>query len=252
MLDQEQRTALLELHRRGLGVRAIAKAMGIGRGTVRKVLRSGSSEVPRLARPEKAEPHRERILELYSRCKNNLARVHEELIAEGATVSYPALTAFCRRAGIGQVEKIPAGRYDFGPGQEMQHDTSGHEIVLNGKTRKVQTASLVLCYSRMLFFQFYPRFTRFECKVFLAEALGYMGGACGVCMTDNTHVVVLSGTGREMVPVPEMEAFGARYGFIFHAHEKGDGRPPATLESHFSVGTHGKPTLISANRGSMG
>jgi hypothetical protein len=27
-------------------------------------------------------------------------------------------------------------------------------------------------------------------------------------MIDNTHVVVLRGTGREMIPVPEMEAFG--------------------------------------------
>ena len=243
MLDQDQRTAILELQRRGLGVRAIAKAMGTGRATVRKVIRSGSSEVPRLLRPEKAEPHRERILELHASCKGNLARVHEELVADGATVSYPALTAFCRRAGIGQPEKIPAGRYDFEPGQEMQHDTSGHDVVLNGKTRKVQTASLVLCYSRMLFFQFYPRFTRFECKVFLSEALSYMAGACGVCMTDNTHVVVLSGTGREMVPVPEMEAFGARHGFIFHAHEKGDAnrsgrveRPFGFIEGNFLAG----------------
>ena len=169
--------------------------------------------------------------------------MHEELVVEGATVSYPALTAFCRRAGIGQPEKIPAGRYDFEPGTEMQHDTSGHEIVLGGKTRKVQTASLVLCYSRMLFFQFYPRFTRFECKVFLTEALSYMGGACGVCMIDNTHVVVLGGTGQDMVPVPEMEAFGERYGFSFRAHEKGDAnrsgrveRPFGFIEGNFLAG----------------
>jgi len=101
----------------------------------------------------------------------------------------------------------------------------------------------VLCFSRMLFFQFYPRFTRFECKVFLSEALSYIGGACGVCMTDNTHVVVLNGTGREMVPVPEMEAFGERYGFIFHAHEKGDAnrsgrveRPFGFIEGNFLAG----------------
>jgi hypothetical protein len=35
----------------------------------------------------------------------------------------------------------------------MQHDTSPHEIKLAGKKRRVQTASAVLCYSRMLFFQ---------------------------------------------------------------------------------------------------
>ena len=41
-------------------------------------------------------------------------------------------------------------------------------------------------------------------------------------MIDNTHVVVLHGTGKEMVPVPEMAAFAERYGFAFAAHEKGD------------------------------
>jgi hypothetical protein len=74
----------------------------------------------------------------------------------------------------------------------------------------------------MLFFQMYPRFDRFTCKVFLSDALAYIAGACKTCMIDNTHVVVLRGTGREMVPVPEMEAFADRYGFRFLAHEKGD------------------------------
>ena len=63
------------------------------------------------------------------------------------------------------------------PGEELQHDTSPHEVVLGGKRRKVQTASAVLCYSRMLFFQLYPTFQRFDCKVFLTEALRYFGGA---------------------------------------------------------------------------
>src|SRR5690349_5384429 len=62
-------------------------------------------------------------------------------------------------------------------GEEMQHDTSPHEVELAGKKRKVQTASAVLCYSRMLFFQCSPTFQRFDCKVFLTEALRYMGGA---------------------------------------------------------------------------
>ena len=62
-------------------------------------------------------------------------------------------------------------------GEELQHDTSPHEVELAGRKRKVQTASAVLCYSRMLFFQCYPTFQRFDCKVFLTEALRYLGGA---------------------------------------------------------------------------
>ena len=58
----------------------------------------------------------------------------------------------------------------------------------------------------MLFFQCYPSFQRLDCKVFLTDALRYFAGAPARVMID-THVVVLRGTGRQMVPVPEMAAF---------------------------------------------
>jgi hypothetical protein len=44
-------------------------------------------------------------------------RVDEELVAGGVELSYPALTAFCRRHGIGQAPVVAAGRYAFAPGE---------------------------------------------------------------------------------------------------------------------------------------
>ncbi len=161
-------------------------------------------------------------------------RVHEELLAQGAELSYPALTAYCRRQGVGGMPKQAAGRYHFEPGAEMQHDTSPHPVHLGGLVRRVQTASLVLCYSRMLYFQHYPAFSRFECKVFLTEAVRYLGGAAAVAMIDNTSVVVARGTGVAMVPAPEMAAFGERYGFSWRAHEVGDANRSARVERPFS------------------
>jgi len=120
----------------------------------------------------------------------------------------------------------------------MQHDTSPHELELAGKKRKVQTASGVLCYSRMLFFQCYPTFQRFDCKVFLSDALRYFAGSPARVMIDNTHVVVLRGTGREMVPAPEMAAFGERFGFRFAAHEIGDANRSARVERPFHFIEH--------------
>jgi len=233
MLSQAQRTTILELHMKGVSKREIARVLEISRVAVRKVLRSNSTEVPELQRPEKAEPYRQQILELFGKCKGNLVRVHEELIASGAEMSYPALTAFCRRHGIGQTPPVAAGQYHFEPGEETQHDTSPHEVELAGKKRKVQTASAVLCYSRMLFFQCYPTFQRFDCKVFLADALRYFSGATERFMIDNTHVVVLRGTGREMVPVPEMAGFAERFGFHFVAHEVGHANRSARVERPF-------------------
>ena len=233
MLAQGIRHAILDLQQRGQGVRAIARALRVSRAAVREVLRRGSAEVPPLVRPEKALAHREEILRLLHECEGSFMRVHEELTKGGLQLSYPALTAFCRRHGIGQVPKLPAGRYDFAPGQEMQHDTSPHDLHLGGTVRRVQTASLVLGYSRMLFFQFYLRFRRFECKVFLTEAFRYLDGVAQTCLIDNTHVVVLAGTGRDMIPVPEMAAFAERFGFTFVAHAVGDANRSGRVERMF-------------------
>ncbi len=233
MLDESVRRTILELTQRGHGIRAVGKLTGLSRGTVRKVLRAGTSTISVQQRAELGEPHDSEIRELHIRCKGNLVRVHEELLHKGIELSYSALTGYCRRHGIGYTPPKPTGRYVFEPGEEMQHDTSPHRVVLAGKERVAQTASLVLCYSRMRFLQMYPRFDRFTCKLFFEEASVFFDGFCGRCMIDNTHVVVLTGTGATMVPVPEMEAFGKRYGFTFAAHEKGDANRSAHVERGF-------------------
>ena len=153
MLSQAQRTAILELNAKGVSRREIARVLQVSRLTVRKVVRANSPSVPAIQRAEKAEPYRQQILDLLASCKGNLVRVHEELTASGAVLSYPALTGFCRRQGIGQTPIVAAGQYHFEPGVEMQHDTSPHEVEVGGKKYKAQTASAVLCYSHMLFFQ---------------------------------------------------------------------------------------------------
>src|SRR3984885_12986548 len=133
MLSQAQRTTILGLNAKQVSKREIARVMGISRVAVRKVLRSNSTAVPELQRPGKAEPYRQQILELFDQCKGNLVRVHEELLTSGAALSYAALTAFCRRHGIGYAPPVPAGHYDFAPGEEMRHDTSPHDLELAGK-----------------------------------------------------------------------------------------------------------------------
>jgi transposase len=234
MLSQAQRTAILELHAKGVSRHEISRTLQVSRASVRKVLCLNSVNVPEIQRKEKAEPYRQQILDLLASCKGNLVRVHEELTVSGAVLSYQALTSFCRRQGIGQTPVVPSGQYHFGPGVEMQHDTSPHEVEVGGRKYKAQTASAVLCYSRMLFFEIAPTFQRFDCKVFLTDAVRYMNGVVERVMIDNTHVVVLRGTGCEMVPVPEMEAFAERLGFRFVAHERGDANRSARVERPFS------------------
>lgn len=87
MLTQSQRATILELHTKGTNQRAIAQLLHLSRQSVRKVLAGNSTAVPKIERAEKATPYRQQILELLPTCKGNLVRVHEELTADGATLS---------------------------------------------------------------------------------------------------------------------------------------------------------------------
>lgn len=233
MQSRDIRTAILTLQKQGRGLNAIARAVNVSRNTVRRVLASGSADVPEIERVEKAAPHESAIRELYTRCEGNLVRVHEELATQGVVLPYSTLSGFCRRHGIGQKPKERAGSYDFKPGEEMQHDTSPHDVVLGGMRRRLHCASLVLCYSRMIFSQVYPVWNRFWAKVFLSDAMVAFDGAAERCMVDNASILVARGTGKNAVFAPEVVAFGERFGTTFVAHELGDTNRSARVERPF-------------------
>jgi len=234
MLEQETRAVILRLKKEGQGILPIARVLKISPNTVRKVLEEGQSEVPDFARTSLGEAHRERIETLIASCEGNLVRVQEELEADGISMAYSTLTRFCREQDLGQKPKQRSGQYHFIPGEEMQHDTSPHRVKVGGVKMLLQCASVVLCFSRMMFAQVYPTFNRFYCKVFLTEAIKtFFRGAARWCMVDNTNVVIASGTGKNAIPAPEMKALGERFGFEFVAHEVGDANRSARVERPF-------------------
>ena len=234
MLDADRRLAILTLSQKGRGVRTIARAVGVSRNTVRRVLGSGCAAVKEVARPEQLAPALEAIKDLYGQCEGNRVRVWEELAAKGTTVPYTTLTGFMRRHRIGVAQKQRAGSYYFEPGEEMQHDTSPHDVTVGGKKRRLQCAALILCHSRMLYAQCYPTFNRFYAKIFLTEALLFMGGAAKRCVIDNTSIVIAHGTGKKAVIAPEMEAFAERFNFTFVAHAVRDVNRKGRIERPFA------------------
>ena len=238
MLDLYTRTAILRLAQQGHSRRAIARMLQLSRNAVRQVLASGACEVPGLERQELLSSHLDTVRTLYQACGGNFVRVMEKLAEHGVVVGYSTLTSFCRRHEIGIAPKQAVGRYHFEPGQEMQHDTSPHGVEVGGVRRTVQCASLVLCYSRALYAQVYSRFSRFECRAFLTEAVQYFGGAARRCVTDNTSVVLAHGAGRDAVAADELLALGSRFGFGFLAHELGDTNRSARVERPFHYIEH--------------
>jgi len=253
MLDRETRAAILTLDGKGRGQREIARALGLSRNSVKRVLLEGLRHGG-IVRASRLDEHLEDIRRLHGECKDqrgrtNMVRVweklDEKLRSEGKKLkgSYSSLTWFCREHGIGVKEKVPAARIVTGPGEEMQHDTSPYTLELGGRKTKVQCASLVLGYSRMIYVQFYHRFQRFHLKVFLTDAFAYFSGTCRRCVIDNTSIAIACGSGSRAQMAPEIEAFEERFGFRFLAHEimhsdrKGKiERPYDFVERNFLVG----------------
>lgn len=231
MISDDTRQAIVALHQQGLKIREISRTLGISRNTVRKVVQ-GKHEGH--TRPTTAfEKELPLIKEIYLQCRGNMVRVQEILADRGISIGYSTLTRIAREHGLREPQKPRAGAYTFDPGIEMQHDTSPHKLVLNGKPITAQCAGLVLAYSRRLFIRYYPRFTRFEAKVFLAEAFSFMDGVCQRVVIDNTSVIVAHGSGPEAEIAPEPAAFGRIFGTRFIPHRIGHADRKARIERPF-------------------
>jgi len=242
MTPSEIRSAVHGLQAQGHSLREISRLLALSRNTVRRILREPASDG---AEPPPCDAATlGRLQAAFARASGNVVRVRELLADDGLDVPYSTLTRWVREADLRRPPRR-AGEYDFVPGQEMQHDTSPHRLtfVPADKPVSVQCAGLVLAYSRRLFIQYYPRFTRFEAKAFLLEAVRFMAGVCPVCIIDNTSVLLAAGAGADAVIAPEMAAFARTLGFRFRAHRVGNPdrkgrieRPFAYVETNFLAG----------------
>lgn len=205
----------------------------MSRNTVRRVIRGIDAEAKeKKHRYGSIEPL---VREQFNSCKQNVVRIQQVLSEQhGHQVPYSSLTKIVRDLDLRENKKTRrVGSYDFAPGDEMQHDTSPHKLILDGKKITAQCANLTLGYCKKVFVQYYPRFTRFEAKVFLTQALKYMDGSCHRCIIDNTSVIIAYGSGPDAVTAPEMEAFGRLFNMKFVAHHINDADRKAKAERNF-------------------
>ena len=225
MKTHEIRSAVQTLSAQGQSLRQISRLLKLSRNTVRRILRAGecraqndpvAAQAPRT--DTAAALSREQLHALFERARGNVVRVQQLLAAEhGEHVSYSTLTRWVREA---QWREPPqrAGEYCPGPGVESQFDSSPHRVRIGEHTLTAQCAGLILAYSRRLYVQYYPRFTRLEAKDFLLHAARFMEGAAQRCVIDNSSVILAGGSGAEALIAPEMQAFARALGFYFIAH----------------------------------
>jgi transposase len=227
----EIRNSVRVLKDQGHSLREISRVLRLSRNTVRRILRAHERQAA--ASLPCAAQTLAKLEDAFSRARGNVVRVQQLLADENdLQVSYSTLTRWIREAGLRSPPRR-SGEYRHAPGAESQHDTSPHRVVIAGKPVTAQCAGLVLAYSRRLFVQYYPRFTRFEAKHFLLEAARFMNGTCPLCVIDNTSVIVADGTGADAVIAPEMAAFARTLGFRFQAHEVGHADRKGRIERPF-------------------
>lgn len=219
MFNKPTITTVQRLREAGRSLREISELLNMSRNTVRRLLKTPLGDHG----PQRIVKRHDQMLpvikELLKECRGNLVRVHERLAQEHQlSIPYSTLTYLVRKYQLQASPSPRIGEYHFKPGEEMQHDTSPHTVIMGGKPIKAQCASLVLAFSRPLFIQYYPCFTRFEAKLFLQEALAFMQGSCQRCVIDNTSVILGAGAGRHAVMAAEMQFFSRFFGFEFIAH----------------------------------
>jgi len=172
---------ILDLHRQGAGVSAIARRTGLDRKTVRKVIASGLE--PPAYGPRQAKVTQLQAFEQYLRERLGAVpeltgrRLHRELAAVGYRGGYTALTDLLRE--IRPVAALPFEvRFETPPGRQAQVDFAHFRTVFTdepGAERVVWLFSLVLGHSRMLWGRFVPQQdlqTLLRCHAAAFEALG--------------------------------------------------------------------------------
>jgi len=172
---------ILDLHRQGAGVSAIARRTGLDRKTVRKVISSGLEPPaygPRQAKVTQLQPFEQYLRERLGAVPELTGRrLHRELAAVGYRGGYTALTDLLRE--IRPVAALPFEvRFETPPGRQAQIDFAHFRTVFTdepGTERVVWLFSLVLGHSRMLWGRFVPQQdlqTLLRCHAAAFEALG--------------------------------------------------------------------------------
>jgi transposase len=176
---------ILELHRQGVGVSAIARRVDLDRKTVRRYIAQGleppayGPRQPRVSLLRAFEPYLRERLAAFPQLTGR--RLHRELRELGYSGGYTILTDLLREIRPGEVSPFEI-RFETPPGRQAQVDFAHFRTVFTdepGVERIIWLFSLVLGHSRMLWGRFVLHQdlqTLLRCHAAAFEALGGVPG----------------------------------------------------------------------------
>ena len=221
-MTEERRHEIVQLRQSGMSLRAIAKQLGIARGTVASVLAqvqarraAGTAPSPR-PQPRRSiiDPFEPILQELLAKYPNLTAeRALQELQARGFTGKY---TVVRQRMALlrPRAARAPAPRFETGPGAQAQMDYGVYDIDFSREgRRRVYLFSYLLGYSRRQYLHFVESM---DLPTTLREhvyAFHHLGGVARTCLYDNFKAVVLRHDADGAFYNPKFLAFATHYGF---------------------------------------
>jgi transposase len=205
--------------------RAITRALGVSRNTIKKILQTHYSErdgghtaltapPSRAPRARKIDPYRGRVSELYARYPDITAqRVFELLKDEGFDGGYTGVKKHMRRVRPTPKPTPSLEAPVFGPGEMAESDWSPYALTYtNGHTETVQLFSYVLVYSTRKYFDVFGSADLFALMDGHERAFVRFGGCAERCKYDSQKPVVLRWEGLQPIYNPRYLAFAAHYG----------------------------------------
>lgn len=181
------------LHAQGVGIRQIARTVGVSRNTVRKYLNEASP--PQF----KAREYVKELDKFLEEIKIMLGkgyigtRIYKELKDKGYQGSLASVHRYLRSIKEDdRAAKLATTRVETGPGQQMQYDWKEWTLPVDGKPVKIYLHEVVLSFSRMKFYTFSLSITTADVIRVLVEAIDFFGGYAPELVIDNGKQMVIT------------------------------------------------------------
>jgi transposase len=214
------------LAQQGVSQRAIARALGVSRNTVKLLLRvhgTQRSKPHSALQPKAARAPRAKIIDAYSPHIAALMdkypditaqRMFEILREKGFSGGYTAVKKHLRTARPKPKPTPSLVTPDYGPGEMGESDWSPYEIrFTTGKRATIQALSYVLVHSKRKFFELYESSDLHALMDGHGLAFTRFKGCARECKYDSQKPVVLRWEGNQPIYNPRFLAFSSHYEF---------------------------------------
>jgi transposase len=235
MLSPEVQSKVLSMHfAQKMGIRAIARKLGINRKSVQRVIakRSVALEIKKSNRKSLLDPFKERILVMLKDASISAVIIMREIRKDGYDGGYAILTDWIREHREKPASKKEAFLHIHFPiGQAGQVDWGEFGDVF-GDGVLIHCFVMVLCFCRLIYIEF-TRSEKFEAFIRCHEnAIAYFKHLVPeILWYDNLPTAVAERVGKLIKFNPRFFAYAGYHNFAPHACNQGEGHEKGRVEN---------------------